>query len=98
MTNDRRNSNSQYYTSEIRKFEPITMTKEKEKLEHVENFRCNKYRNCNSNSNTIERNNRANIRKKIGNEANYKEKNIIKINDENINSINGNIIVNESNN
>ena len=98
MTNDRRNSNSQYYTSEIRKFEPITMTKEKEKLEHVENFRCNKYRNCNSNSNTIEGNNRANIRKKIGNEANYKEKNIIKINDENINSINGNIIVNESNN
>ena len=98
MTNDRRNSNSHCYTSEIKKFEPIMLTKEKEKLEHVENFRCNKYRNCNSNSNTIEGNNRANIRKKIGNEANYKEKNIIKINDENINSINGNIIVNESNN
>jgi hypothetical protein len=98
MTNDRRNSNSHCYTSEIKTFEPITITKEQVKLEHVENFRCTKYRNCNSNTNTIEARNRTNIKIKIGNETNNKEKNVIKINDENINSINGNIIVNESNN
>ena len=96
MTNDRRNSNSHCYTSEIKTFEPIT-TKEKVKLEHVENFRCTKYRNCNSNVNTIENSNRGNI-KKIGNEANNKEKNMIKINNENINSNNENIIVNETKN
>ena len=94
MTNDRRNSNSHCYTSEIKTFEPIT-TKEKEKLEHVENFRCTKYRNCDSNTNTIEARNRTNIKMKIGNETNNKEKNVIKINDENINSSNGNIIINE---
>ena len=97
MTNDRRNSNSHCYTSEIKTFEPIMLTKEKEKLEHVENFRSSKYRNCNSNVNTIENSNRGNI-KKIGNEANNKEKNMIKINNENINSNNENIIVNEGKN
>ena len=97
MTNDRRNSNSHCYTSEIKTFEPIT-TKEKVKLEHVENFRCTKYRNCNSNTNTIEARNRTNIKIKIGNETNNKEKNVIKINNENINSNNGNIIVNEGQN
>ena len=97
MTNDRRNSNSHCYTSEIKTFEPIMLTKEKEKLEHVENFRSSKYRNCNSNVNTIENSNRGNI-KKIGNEANNKDKNLIKINNENINSNNENIIVNETKN
>ena len=52
MTNDRRNSNSNYYTSDIKKFEPIVIKKEKEKLEHIENFRSTKYRN--SNCNTID--------------------------------------------
>ena len=98
MTNDRRNSNSHCYTSEIKKFEPIMLTKEKEKLEHVENFRSSKYRNCNSNTNTIENSIRGNIKMKFGNEANNKEKNMIKINNENINSNNENIIVNEGKN
>ena len=86
MTNDRRNSNSHCYTSEIKTFEPIT-TKEKVKLEHVENFRCTKYRNCN----TIENCSRGFNKKKIGNEDN-KEK-VIQINTENNENKDGNIIV-----
>ena len=54
MTNDRRNSNSIYYTSDIKKFDPIMIKKEKEKVEHVENFRSSKYRNGNSNNNSID--------------------------------------------
>ena len=86
MTNDRRNNNSQYYTSEIKKLEPIVM-KKKEKVEHVENFRSSKYRNCN----TIENCSRGFNRKKIGNEEN-KEK-VIQINTENNENKDGNIIV-----
>ena len=47
MTNDKKNLNSSYYTSDIKKFEPIMTEKPKEKLEHVENFRSSKYRNSN---------------------------------------------------
>ena len=86
MTNDRRNNNSQYYTSEIKKLEPIVM-KKKEKVEHVENFRSSKYRNCN----TIENCSRGFNKKKIGNEDN-KEK-VIQINTENNENKDGNIIV-----
>ena len=85
MTNGRRNSNSIYYTSDIKKFEPILIKKEKEKVEHIENFRSSKYRNINSNTIDIcERN--GNNKKIIG-----KEK-IINVNDENIENNNGNII------
>ena len=85
MTNGRRNSNSIYYTSDIKKFEPILIKKEKEKVEHIENFRSSKYRNINSNTIDIcDRN--GNNKKIIG-----KEK-IINVNDENIENNNGNII------
>ena len=95
MTNDRRNSNSIYYTSDIKKFDPIMIKKEKEKVEHVENFRSSKYRNGNSSNNTIDAAFRREIgNKKIGNEINKdKEINIIKVNDENVENNNGNIVV-----
>ena len=78
MTNDRRNSNSTYYTSDIKKLEPI-VKKEKERLEHVENFRSSKYRNENN--------------KIIDIVSKNKEIHIIKVNDENVENNNGNIIV-----
>lgn len=95
MTNDRRNSNSSYYTSDIKKFDPIMIKKEKEKVEHVENFRSSKYRNGNSNNNSIDVVVRREIgKKKIGNETNKdKEINIVKVNDENVENNNGNIVV-----
>ena len=76
MTNDRRNSNSKYYTSDIKKLEPIVI--KKEKLEHVEKFRSSKYRNGDDKTIDI---------------VNNKEINIIKVNDENVENNNGNIIV-----
>ena len=95
MTNDRRNSNSSYYTSDIKKFDPIMIKKEKEKVEHVENFRSSKYRNGNSNNNSIDVVVRREIgKKKMGNETNKdKEINIVKVNDENVENNNGNIVV-----
>lgn len=49
MTNDRRgNINPLFYNSEIKKLEPIIKEKEKEKVEYIENFRSNKYRNGNN--------------------------------------------------
>ena len=95
MTNDRRNSNSIYYTSDIKKFDPIMIKKEKEKVEHVENFRSSKYRNGNSNNNSIDVVVRREIvKKKIGNETNKdKEINIVKVNDENVENNNRNIVV-----
>ena len=49
MTNDRRgNINPLFYNSEIKKLEPIIKEKEKEKVEYIENFRSNKYRNLNN--------------------------------------------------
>ena len=77
MTNGRRNSNSIYYTSDIKKFEPILIKKEQEKVEHVENFRSSKYRNAiGKNKNEKEKN---------------KEK-VTKINGENNENNSGNVI------
>ena len=50
MTNDRKgNINPLFYNSEIKKLEPIVKEKEKVKVEYVENFRSNKYRNGENN-------------------------------------------------
>ena len=89
MTNDRRNSNSNYYTSDIKKLEyiePIVM--KKEKVEHIENFRSSKFRN---NNNTIDICSRNKGNKKIIGNKNEKEK-IFVIKDENDENKNGNII------
>ena len=88
MTNDRRNSNSNYYTSDIKKLEyiePIVM--KKEKVEHIENFRSSKFRN----NNTIDICSRNKGNKKIIGNKNEKEK-IFVIKDENDENKNGNII------
>ena len=89
MTNDRRNSNSNYYTSDIKKLEyiePIVM--KKEKVEHIENFRSSKFRN---NNNTIDICSRNKGNKKIIGNKNEKEK-IFVVKDENDENKNGNII------
>ena len=61
MTNDRRgNINPLFYNSEIKKLEPIVKEKEKVKVEYIENFRSNKYRNGNNivnSTRTLEGNN-----------------------------------------
>ena len=101
MTNDKK-LNSNFYTSDIRKFEPIMNNiKTKEKVEHVENFRSTKYRNSNikrdnnnnegyKGFNTIENCNRSGIKKIIGNNEIKKE--IIIVNNDNIENNSGNIM------
>ena len=66
MTNDRRgNINPLFYNSEIKKLEPIMKEKEKVKVEYIENFRSNKYRNgktfANSTRNLEKQNNYKNF-------------------------------------
>ena len=87
MTNDRRNSNSNFYTSDIKKMQPIEpIVMKKEKVEHIENFRSSKFRN----NNTIDMCSGTRLNKKIGNKNN-KEK-IFVVKDGNDENKNGNII------
>ena len=87
MTNDRRNSNSNFYTSDIKKMQPIEpIMMKKEKVEHIENFRSSKFRN----NNTIDMCSGSRLNRKIGNKNN-KEK-IFVVKDGNDENKNGNII------
>jgi hypothetical protein len=69
MTNDkRRNINSLYYNSEIKKLEPIKKEKEIEKVEYIQNFRSSKSKKSNNNDkNKITKNNTINKIKSINN-------------------------------
>ena len=92
MTNDRRgNINPLFYNSEIKKLEPIVKEKEKVKVEYIENFRSNKYRNGNNIANstrTLEGNN------------NYKNFNTVEImsNRKAVNTVRINMNSNKGNN
>lgn len=61
MTNDRRgNVNPLFYSSEIKKLDPIIKQKEREKVEYVENFRSN-MKNSNNTISTGRTNNNYNL-------------------------------------
>ena len=110
MTNDkRRNINPLFYNSEIIKLDAIVKEKEKEKIEHIENFRSNKYRSGNKNllitSGNV-KDKKQNIsdyqykgintnvsKKNINNKKNKIRKGINEINKENIDFLNEKVIV-----
>jgi hypothetical protein len=77
MTNDRRgNINPLFYNSEIKKLDPIVKEKEKVKVEYIENFRSNRYRNHNDIVNST---------RNLEKENNYKNFNTVS----NVNNRNG---------
>jgi hypothetical protein len=73
MTNDKKDHiNPLFYNSEIKKLEPIVKEKEKVKVEYIENFRSNKYRNGNNLINTTK-----NFGKDSNNSSLYKNYNTV---------------------
>jgi len=102
MTNDkRRNINSLYYNSEIKKLEPIKKGKDLGKVEYINNFRSNKNKNLNSTNNKGNDNNNKTTNdinnNKTNNDINYNKNKYIN-NNKTDNDINNYKINNDNNN